>query len=218
MNQRNEYCVLVVDDHCMMRLGLKTFVQSAGAFTVKWLEASNLIDALEMFRKNSQIDLVILDLNLPDSLGLQSVKRFLSEFPKVRLVVYSVTEDEFVVRQAMALGVIGFIPKSISADAMLVLLESLLFGGGETNVTGTSQAMPTQKGKFGGIVVGKLQAHEVVLTLTQLKVLELVLAGLSNQEVATECKLALGTVKNTVSSIMLVLNVNSRSHLISLFR
>src|ERR1019366_2536901 len=122
MNQHNDYCVMVVDDHYMMRLGLKTFAQSTSNFTVQWLDASNLVDALEIFRNHSQIDLVLLDLNLPDSQGLQSVQRFLSEFPGVRLVVHSATEDEFVVRQALALGVIGFIPKSISAEAMLVLL------------------------------------------------------------------------------------------------
>jgi DNA-binding NarL/FixJ family response regulator len=49
-------------------------------------------------------------------------------------------------------------------------------------------------------------------------VLELVLAGMSNQEIASECKLALGTVKNTVSSIMLTLDVRSRSHLMSVFK
>ena len=56
-----------------------------------------------------------------------------------------------------------------------------------------------------------------MLNPTQLRVLELVLAGMSNQEIADECKLALGTVKNTVSSIMLALDVHSRSHLISVF-
>jgi DNA-binding NarL/FixJ family response regulator len=218
MNQHNDYCVLVVDDHYMMRLGLKTFAQSTSNFTVQWLDASNLVDALEIFRNHSQIDLVLLDLNLPDSQGLQSVQRFLSEFPGVRLVVHSATEDEFVVRQALALGVIGFIPKSISAEAMLVLLESLLAGSREANNQRSSHSLSPQPGMHSSSVTRNLQAYEVGLTPTQLKVLELVLAGLSNQEVATECKLALGTVKNTVSSIMLVLNVNSRSHLISLFR
>lgn len=218
MNLRNEYCVLVVDDHYMMRLGLKTCAQSSAAFSVQWLEAANLADALEMYRHHSNVDMVLLDLNLPDSQGLQSVQRFLSEFPCVRLVVHSATEDEFVVRQALALGVIGFIPKSVSADAMLILLESLLASSREAGHHSVSHSLSSRQGTHGTTVTGKLLVRDAGLTPTQLKVLELVLAGLSNREVSTECNLAIGTVKNTVSSIMLVLNVNSRSHLISLFR
>jgi DNA-binding NarL/FixJ family response regulator len=96
---------------------------------------------------------------------------------------------------------------------MLTLLESMLANAllPHDFKTGTK---PSQHNTAG---LGYLQSREG-LTPTQLRVLEFVLAGLSNQEIAAECNLALGTVKNTVSSIMLVLNVNSRSHLISLFK
>ncbi len=218
MNQRNNYCVLVVDDHHMMRLGLKTFSQIQSAFTVQLLEAANLADAFEKFREHSRIDLVLLDLHLPDSHGLQSVQRFLNEFPKARIVVYSATADEFVVRQALALGAIAYIPKSISADSMLVLLESLLTIERDTTNEGLSGTLSPREEMQNGAVGRSLHARDVRLTPTQLKVLELLLAGLSNREIASECKLALGTVKNAVSTIMLVMNVTSRSHLMSLFR
>lgn len=218
MNQREDYCVLVVDDHHMLRLGLKAFALNASKFTLHWFEASSLVDALEIYRNEPEINLVLLDLNLPDSRGLQSVQQFLNQFPSVPLAVYSATEDEFVVRQALALGVIGFIPKSVTAEAMLVLLESLLVGSQDASNHNVSHTLSSKQGMHGNTVTGKLLAHEAGLTPTQLKVLEMVLAGLSNREVATECNLAIGTVKNAVSSIMLVLNVNSRSHLISLFR
>jgi DNA-binding NarL/FixJ family response regulator len=218
MNQRNDYCVLIVDDHHMVRLGLKAFSQSINTFTVRWLEASTLADALKIFRTHTQIDLVLLDLNLPDSQGLKSVQLFLTEFPDAQIVVYTATHDEFVMRQALALGVIGFIPKSVSADSLQLLLESLLANTRETIDQKLERSLSPRGNTQRNSVAGNLQVHEAGLSQSQLRVLELVLAGLNNQEVATECKLALGTVKNTVSSIMLVLNVNSRSHLISLFR
>jgi DNA-binding NarL/FixJ family response regulator len=218
MNQRSDYCVLVVDDHHMVRLGLKSFTQITSSFTVRWLEASSLFDAMEMFRKHIEIDLVLLDLNLPDSKGLKSVQQFLVEFPKARLVVHSATEDEFVVRQALALGVTGFIPKSSSADSMLTLLESLLVNARDMPDYCRKGSLSPQRSTHGSSVALNLQAHESGLNLTQIRVLELVLAGLNNKEIAAESKLALGTVKNTVSSIMLALEVDSRSHLISMFR
>ncbi len=214
MNNIRDYCVLVVDDHHMLRLGLRTFIQTQGTIVSTWLEASSLADAFEIFHAHPEIDVVLLDLNLPDSQGLQSVQRFFVEFPKVRLVVYSATHDEFVKLQALAMGVIGFIPKSASAESMLSQLESLLVGAGKS----INRDQPS--GSVGQVhpLLEKLQLQEDRLNATKLKVLELVLAGMSNQEIAVECNLALGTVKNAVSSIMLVLNVNSRSHLISLFR
>jgi DNA-binding NarL/FixJ family response regulator len=204
---------MVVDDHHMTRLGLVTFAQTANSKPVNWLEAGSLSEALENYRGYDHIDLVLLDLNLPDSQGLKSVQLFLAEYPAAKIAIYSASEDEFVVHQATALGVIGFIPKSSSPDSMLVLLESLL--------SNTRQDDPVSDLSIGANT-NPGNAHSYPrptgLNPTQLKVLELVLSGLSNQEIATECGLALGTVKNTVSFVMLSLHVNSRSHLISLFR
>ena len=206
------FTVQVVDDHHMMRLGLKALAQASGVLAINWVESSNLDDALCRYRENQTVDLVLLDLNLPDSKGLQGVRRFLSEFPTANVAVFSATEDEFVVSQALAMGAVGFVPKSSAPEATLRLIESLL-GGFRSGNTGPA-------GGNVGVSIGAtpIHARAAALSPTQHKVLELVLAGMSNQEIANECKLALGTVKNTVSSIMLSLDVRSRSHLISVFR
>jgi DNA-binding NarL/FixJ family response regulator len=218
VEQAGDYKVLVVDDHHMMRLGLKALSQASGELRLDWTEASNLGDALDLFRQQPDTDLVLLDLNLPDSKGLHGVRRFLTEHPHAQVAVFSATEDEFVVRQAFALGAVGFIPKSSSGHLTLRLVESLLVGAA-VNEARTSGPAPLESGSSSAKGVGVQSLHDrtAMLNPTQLRVLELVLAGMSNQEIATECHLALGTVKNTVSSIMLALDVHSRSHLISVF-
>ena len=222
MEQPCDYTVLVVDEHHLMRLGLKALSLASGELRLDWLEAGNLGDALALFSRQPDIDLVLLDLNLPDSKGLQGVRRFLAEHPQAQVAVFSATEDEFVVRQAFALGAVGFIPKSSSGNATLRLVESLLVGA-VANDARTSSPAPLSSGSTGGTggpgshSAPSLQARTAMLNPTQLRVLELGLAGMSNQEIADECKLALGTVKNTVSSLMLALDVHSRSHLISMF-
>lgn len=208
------YRVLVVDDHHMMRLGLKALAQSASILPTEWLEAANLSDALALYAQTPGLSLVLLDLNLPDSQGLQGVRRFLAQHPDARVAVFSATEDEFVVRQALALGAVGFVPKSASADATLRLVESLLLGSQAMADTQPAR-QHTPATAANGLAV---QDKAAKLNPTQLKVLELVLAGMSNQEIAAELRLALGTVKNTVSSVMLALDVHSRSHLMSVFR
>ena len=215
MEQAGDYKVLVVDDHHMMRLGLKALSQACGELHLDWMEAGNLGDALEIFSRQPDIDLVMLDLNLPDSKGLQGVRRFLAEHPQAQVAVFSATEDEFVVRQAFALGAVGFIPKSSSGHATLRLVESLLVGAAVNEARTSGPAPLEASGASGG--AHSLHERTAMLNPTQLRVLEQVLAGMSNQEIALECHLALGTVKNTVSSIMLALDVHSRSHLISVF-
>ena len=190
----------------MLRMGLIALAQTSDRLKIQWLESTNLNEAMDSYRSQGNIDLVLLDLNLPDSQGLQGLRRFLSEFPNSRVTIFSATEDEFVVRQALALGAVGFVPKSASAATTLHLIETLLL-----SIRPALSSSPK-------LIKPKLSPLTDALNPTQLKVLELVLAGMSNQEIATSCKLALGTVKNTVSSTMLAMDVRSRSHLISMFR
>lgn len=204
--QNTSYCIQLVDDHHMLRMGLIALAQTSNRLNIQWLESTNLGAAIDTYRSQPSVDLVLLDLNLPDSQGLQGVQQFLSVFPNARVAIFSATEDEFVIRQALALGAVGFVPKSASADTTMQLIEALLES---IRPVPPSPARP---------IKNKLSPLTDALNPTQLKVLELVLAGMSNQEIATSCKLALGTVKNTVSSIMLAMDVRSRSHLISMFR
>lgn len=204
--QNSSYCIQLVDDHHMLRMGLIALAQTSNRLNIQWLESTNLNEAMDSYRSQGNIDLVLLDLNLPDSQGLKGLQHFLSEFPNSRIAIFSATEDEFVVRQALALGAAGFVPKSASAATTLHLIETLL------------QSIRPPTSSSSQKITKKLSPLTDALNPTQLKVLELVLAGMSNQEIATSCKLALGTVKNTVSSTMLAMDVRSRSHLISMFR
>lgn len=209
----HNYSVLLVDDHHMMRLGLKTLAQASSTLPIDWLEAGNLADALHIYAHQPKIHLVLLDLNLPDSQGLQGLRRFVSLHPKARVAIFSATQDEFVVRQAIALGAIGFVPKSSTPEATLRLVESLLQG-----LQAVPDSVPAALHGMADSPNPALSERTAKLSPTQLRVLELLLEGMSNQEIASELKLAQGTIKNAVSTIMLVLDVHSRSHLSSVFR
>ena len=217
----------------MMRVGLIALAGTAGKHFIDWIESSNLGDALDHHAAQSRVDLVLLDLSLPDSQGLKGLRHFLRRFPAARVAVFSATEDEFVIRQAMALGAIGFVCKSAFAQATLVLVESLLTGANSNadtepmalDVSATLSPCPSPWIKQTSAAASTLSTSPVhvrkgtsALSPTQIYVLELLLEGMTNQEIASASKLALGTVKNTVSAVMLTLDVHSRSHLISLFR
>ncbi len=213
--KQTSFCVQVVDDHHMMRLGLIALAQASATLPIAWLEAGNLGDAMDVHRQGQRVDLVLLDLNLPDSQGLQGLRSFLREFPKLHIAVFSATEDQFVMEQAMGLGAVGYLPKSGTAHNTLRLIESLLNCAPvvANRSAGEKPDMPRSMG-----APDALQQRAATLNATQLQVLDRVLAGMSNQEIATSCNLALGTVKNAVSTIFLTLDVQSRAHLMSVFR
>lgn len=195
--------VLVVDDHEMTRLGLRACAQAMGREGLVWLEAGTLAGAMALYEAHRP-DLVLLDLKLPDSLGLQGLRRLLAHFPDARVAIFSATEGALVVEQARALGALGFVPKSASSSLILDTVCGLL-----PHASPVLASQPVTPESAPGIEL---------LNPTQIRVLERVLAGMSNQQIADELGLALGTVKNAVSSIMLKLDARSRLHLTSLFR
>ena len=206
--------VLLVDDHEMVRFGVKTLYAELQGVRIDWLEASSLQEALDIYMREERIDAVLLDLNLADCKGLQGLRQFMQAHPLARIAVFSGTQDEFVVRQARALGAVGYVSKGAMTGEMSAMLSALLWpqGGLETRSRLPCGAL------FPRFPTSAMYDRVAELGPRHLEILEHVLSGCTNQEISTAMRLSLGTVKNYVSSLLLALDVKSRSHMISLFR
>ena len=204
--------VLLVDDHDLMRMGVKALVGDADA--IDWIEASTLTDALRLYAEHPEVELVLLDLNLSDCKGLQGLSTLLAKHPQARVVILSGTQDEFVVRQAKAMGAAGYLHKAGSPETMRDTLRSIL----ELDASCGSGSPARGAQHFPKFPSASSYDRVAELGARHLEILELVLSGCANQEISNSTKLSLGTVKNYVSTILLALDVKSRSHLISLFR
>ncbi|MBS0447251.1 MAG: response regulator transcription factor [Proteobacteria bacterium] len=200
--------LLLVDDHELVRYGVRTLYAELRGVRVEWLEASTLQEAVEIYGREAGIDAVLLDLNLADCKGLQGLRQFLQAHPGARVAVFSGTQDEFVVRQARALGAAGYVGKGALMNQMHEVLCGLVWPPG----TGASRAL------FPRSASAAMYDRVAELGPRHLEILELVLSGCTNQEIGSATTLSLGTVKNYVSSLLLALDVKSRSHMISLFR
>jgi DNA-binding NarL/FixJ family response regulator len=119
--------LLLVDDHELVRYGVKSCYTEFQGVPLCWLEATSLQDALAIYAREEDIDAVLLDLNLADCKGLQGLRQFVHEHPGARVAVFSATQDEFVVRQARALGAIGYVPKGAAAGEIREMLSALLW-------------------------------------------------------------------------------------------
>lgn len=206
--------LLLVDDHELVRYGAKALYTELLGIPLEWLEASTLREALDIYGREADIDAVLLDLNLSDCKGLQGLRQFVQEYPRARIAVFSATQDEFVIRQAHALGAAGYVPKGAVAADMLAALAALLWPppGAQPQPIGANKAL------FPRLPASSMYDRVAQLGPRHLEILELVLSGCNNQEISNAMHLSLGTVKNYVSSLLLALDVRSRSHLVSLFR
>ncbi len=206
--------VLLVDDHELVRIGVRTSYPDLDGTAIEWLEAATLDDAVRLYRDTPDIDAVLLDLNLADCKGLQGLRMFLQAHPGARVAVFSGTQDEFVIRQARALGAVGYVPKGALTAQMRETLTALLWPHGASGLR-----QPLNNGAlFPRLPATAMYDRISELGPRHLEILELVLSGCTNQEISNTMQLSLGTVKNYVSSLLLALDVRSRSHLISLFR
>jgi DNA-binding NarL/FixJ family response regulator len=205
---------LLVDDHELVRIGVKTLYPTLQGVAVEWFDASSLQEAIETYGRIAGIDAVLLDLNLADCKGLQGLRLFLQAHPLARVAVFSATQDEFVVRQARALGAVGYVGKGALMNEMRDTLAALAWPLGRPEQRASAQGSKL----FPRFPSSAIYDRVAELGPRHLEILELVLSGCTNQEISNSTRLSLGTIKNYVSSLLLALDVKSRSHMISLFR
>jgi DNA-binding NarL/FixJ family response regulator len=196
--------LLLVDDHELIRLGLRTLLRNPAAppeEQLQILEAASLADALALYaRHESAIRLVLLDLALPDVQGLEGLAMFWGQFAHARIAVLSGSASAAEEAQARALGVAAFLHKTADLGEVLSFVRA----------SGLLKAQP-----FGDDAdTGPLES----LTQRQSEVLAWVLQGRSNKEIAALARLSEGTVKNHVSALLLLHGVRSRAQLISRLR
>ena len=196
--------ILVVDDHELVRLGFRALLQTSAASadsTTQVFEAQNLAEALALYAQHvSAIGVVLLDLALPDTQGLSGLVVFRKRFPGARIVVLSGATGVGLGQAALALGASAFLSKSADlAEVLRFIRERGLFTPAKAADPGCERA-----------------PHQ--LSPRQAEVLELILAGRSNREIAQVTRLSEGTVKNHVSSLLLTFGMRSRANLISSLR
>src|SRR5258706_7746936 len=118
--------ILLVEDHDLIRLGTGLLLESLVEVRCEIKPCRSLDEARTACRSDGPFDLVLLDLNLADSKGLQGLRTLRDEFPGLPIALLTGTQDEFVIRQAQAMGAIGYLLKSWTPEQVKAALLSLL--------------------------------------------------------------------------------------------
>ncbi len=193
--------MLIVDDHALFRAGL-SHVLNELEDNISILEASNCESAFEQVSTNPDLDLVLLDLNMPGKDGFTALDTFSKEYPAMPIVILSASIQRSNIQRALDAGAMGYIPKDTTSTVMLNALHLILAGGVYVPPNMAQQSNDE-------VSLNSSNAHN--LTPRQLEVLTMVVQGNSNKVIAARLELAETTVKMHVTAILRCLGVSNRT-------
>lgn len=204
------YSLLIADDHPLFREAIAGVIRSRYP-DANIVEAENLDDALAHAEANEDLDLILLDLNMPGMHGLNGLMQLRNEAPTIPVVIISAEEEKSIVLQAMTYGAVGFIIKSLPREKMTQALEQVLSGQvylPSDVIRSAQDSTSTRQRRQDDNAIPPEMLNS--LTRRQLLVLERMANGESNKQIAYNLCIAETTVKAHVSAILRKLNVHNR--------
>ena len=197
--------ILLVDDHEVVRLGLKSLLERHPQFDVVG-EASSAREAMEIVN-NSHPDVVVMDIRLPGTSGIEACEEITGRFPEIKVIMLTSYAEDEMLFSAIRAGASGYILKQIGGEDLVRALEAV--GRGEAMLDPTVTQRVFQEVRR---AVKEEEASAFAhLSQQEKHVLQLVSEGKTNREIAKSLFLGEGTVRNYVSSILSKLSVNNRA-------
>jgi DNA-binding NarL/FixJ family response regulator len=199
------YDILLVDDHRMMRDGLRAILERTAEFRVVG-EAESGIEAVQFCRK-SRTDLVVMDIGLPGLNGIEATAEILRHTPQARVVILSIYNDENSVVSAIRSGARGFVLKRASSADLIDALRIVARGGSYLS-SEVSDSLLTRI-QSGDLRTAGKRGPIDTLSPRELQVLRLVAEGKTSKDIAVLLDLGLQTVRGYRKTLMKKLGVNN---------
>jgi DNA-binding NarL/FixJ family response regulator len=201
----NSLRILLVDDHELLRKGLRTMIESRQGWTVCG-EAANGREAVELARQQRP-DVVVMDLTMPDLNGLDATRQILRALPGTEILILTIHESEQLIHAVLAAGARGYVLKSDAGPAIFAAIESL------------SQHRPFFTSKVSAML---LQSYldpappgpPEALTAREREIVQLIAEGASSKQVAAKLKISVKTAETHRTNLMRKLGVHSVSEIV----
>ncbi|RYU69863.1 response regulator transcription factor [Aliivibrio finisterrensis] len=203
----NNYTIIIADDHPLFRNALFQSIHMAisGA---NLIEADSLEGLLTVLQKDSDPDLLLLDLKMPGSNGMSGLIQLRSQYPDLPIVVVSASEEPSIVSQVKSHGAFGFIPKSSDMKSLIAALNQILAG---------DSYFPAGSIK-NSAACDDLATKIAALTPQQYKVLGMLSDGLLNKQIAYDLEVSEATIKAHMTAIFRKLGVKNRTQAVILLQ
>src|SRR5262245_17619523 len=192
--------VLTVDDHPLLREGIKAIIDQSGDMEMV-AQASNGREAIQQFRK-VRPDVTLMDVQMPELDGIEALMAIRNEFPEARVIVLTTYKGDAQAMRALKAGAQAFLLKSLLQQEMLDTIRDVHAG----------------RKRIGQEVAEELADHfnDVALTYREVDVLRLIAQGNSNKEIAEHLSMSQDTVKSHVKNILTKLGANDRTHAVTI--
>lgn len=200
---------LVVDDHPLVQRAMgETLDELEPGCEVRF--TARLSEALRMLREGTTFDLVLFDLRLPDAAGVEGLVALRERYPDSPVVIVSADADAPMIMRCLDLGAVGYIPKTLSNEAIRSALRLVASGCPYVppQVLATEQPIRVRTDP---VASRSADPRHLGLTDRQIDVLRLILRGLPNKLICRHLALAEGTVKVHVSAVLRALGARNRT-------
>ncbi len=197
--------IIIVDDHEVVRLGLRTLLERHPDFKVVG-EAANAREAVQKTQL-LRPDVVIMDIRLPGGSGIDACRKIVEQVPEARVIMLTSYAEDEMLFDAISAGACGYVLKQIGSDDLIRAIEAV--GRGEASL----DPALTQR-VFARVREAARKERETAfagLTEQELRVLAHVAEGKTNREIAEALFLGEGTVRNYVSNILKKLGLTNRA-------
>jgi len=200
MNTPHKIRVMLVDDHNVVRSGLATFLKAYDDLELVG-EARNGLEAVNLCRQKKP-DVILMDLMMPEMDGIAATRAILADYSEIKIIAMTSFEDEQLVQGVLAAGAISYLLKNVTSDELAKAIREA--------VSGRSTLSPEAARV---LVQATRPTKQTLYDLTEreMEVLNLVVQGQSNQQIAEALFISVATVKAHISSILSKLQVSSRS-------
>lgn len=197
--------ILLVDDHSLFRSGIKSLLESQDEFEVIG-EASNGLDGVKR-AKQLQPDLVLMDLHMPGTSGLEALQMLTEDLPDTKVLMLTVSEDGQDLMQALQSGARGYLLKNIEIDFLVESIHKAMKGESVMSPQMSAALIDAVREPIVNVAADK---QAIKLTPRESEIIGMLASGESNKGIARTLDLAESTVKIHVQGILRKLNISSR--------
>ena len=196
--------VMIVDDHLMVRDGLRVFLSAHDDLEVV-AEAVDGAQALELCAQ-AKPDVILMDIVMPGMDGPAATRQIRQQFPQIQVIALTSFVEEDLVQRVLQAGAIGYLLKDVHADQLAQAIRDAFQGRGTVDMAAVQSLINGSNAS---------PAPKFNLTRREREILELLVAGKTNRQIAEALTLSQGTVRFHISNILSKMGVSNRTEAVS---
>jgi two-component system, NarL family, response regulator DegU len=201
--------VMIVDDHLVVREGLKQLLEIDGDIEVI-AEASNGLECLQLLEKVSP-DVIFMDVKMPVISGIETTRLICQKYPHVKIIMLTIYEDDHFITEALHAGAKGYILKKVDREGLTSVIRHVMENRAFLDPTVTA----TLLNHFRQDKIAVKHEERVPLTQRELEILGSIVSGYTDHKIAESLFISQHTVRTHIKSLYRKLGVSSKSQAVA---